>query len=45
MRTIQSTYDKPVMQDEYGGPIDRAGQVRDSLRRRPTAAMDGFLNA
>jgi arabinogalactan endo-1,4-beta-galactosidase len=80
MRTIQSTYGKPVMQVEYGGPIGNPGQVRDSLRqlitgikgfgglgtfywepagyspftgynmtawgsnRRPTAAMDGFLN-
>lgn len=81
MRTIQSTWGKPVMQVEYGGPVDRATQVRDSLRtfitglkgfgglgtfywepegypafsgyqmsawdqstRRPTAAMDGFLN-
>ncbi|MEU4743930.1 glycosyl hydrolase 53 family protein [Actinosynnema sp. NPDC023658] len=82
MRTIQSTYGKPVMQVEYGGPRDKATQVRDGLRqfitglkgfgglgtffwepegyspftgygstawdpgtRRPTAAMDGFLNA
>jgi len=80
MRTIQSTYGKPVMHVEYGGPVDKANQVRDGLRqfitgtkgfgglgtffwepagyspftgynmtawtsnRRPTAAMDGFLN-
>ncbi|WP_158852578.1 glycosyl hydrolase 53 family protein [Saccharothrix deserti] len=81
MRTIQSSYGKPVMQVEYGGPRDKATQVRDGLRqfitglkgfgglgtffwepegyspftgygstawdpgtRRPTAAMDGFLN-
>lgn len=81
MRTIQSTYGKPVMHVEYGGPNNKANQVRDSLRafitgikgfgglgsffwepegyspftgygstawdatsRRPTAAMDGFLN-
>ncbi|MFD8496695.1 glycosyl hydrolase 53 family protein [Amycolatopsis sp. NPDC059657] len=80
MKTIQSSYGKPIMQVEYGGPIGNANQVRDSLRqlitglkgmgglgtffwepegyspftgynmtawgsnRRPTAAMDGFLN-
>ncbi|WP_460514432.1 glycosyl hydrolase 53 family protein [Flindersiella endophytica] len=81
MRTIQSNYGKPVMQVEYGGPLGKPTQVRDSLRqfitgikgfgglgtfywepegyspftsygssawdpstRRPTAAMDGFLN-
>jgi arabinogalactan endo-1,4-beta-galactosidase len=81
MRTIQSSYGKPVMQVEYGGPANKPTQVRDSLRqfitglkgfgglgtffwepegyspfttygstawdagtRRPTAAMDGFLN-
>lgn len=80
MRTIQSTWGKPIMQVEYGGPLTKATQVRDSLRqfitgikgfgglgtffwepegyspftgydmtawtsnRRPTAAMDGFLN-
>ena len=80
MRTIQSTYGKPVMHVEYGGPVGKANQVRDGLRqfitgtkgfgglgtffwepagyspftgydmtawtsnRRPTAAMDGFLN-
>jgi arabinogalactan endo-1,4-beta-galactosidase len=80
MRTIQSTYGKPIMHVEYGGPRGKANQVRDGLRqfisgtkafgglgtffwepegyppftgygstawesnRRPTAAMDGFLN-
>ncbi|WP_326661639.1 glycosyl hydrolase 53 family protein [Streptomyces canus] len=81
MQTIQSGYGKPVMQVEYGGPVGKPTQVRDSLRafvtglqgfgglgtffwepegypsfnnynssawdestRRPTAAMDGFLN-
>jgi arabinogalactan endo-1,4-beta-galactosidase len=81
MQTIQSSYGKPVMQVEYGGPVGKPTQVRDSLRafvtgikgfgglgtffwepegypsfnnynssawdessRRPTAAMDGFLN-
>jgi arabinogalactan endo-1,4-beta-galactosidase len=81
MRTVQSSYGRPVMHVEYGGPRDKANQVRDSLRafitgikgfgglgsffwepegyspftgygstawdpgtRRPTAAMDGFLN-
>ena len=81
MKTIQSTYGKPIMQVEYGGPNNKPTQVRDSLRafitgikgfgglgsffwepegyspftgygstawnsstRRPTAAMDGFLN-
>ena len=78
---IQTTYGKPVMQVEYGGPLAKPTQVRDSLRafitglkgfgglgtffwepegyvsfsnytssawdeatRRPTAALDGFLN-
>lgn len=81
MRNIQTTWGKPIMQVEYGGPRNKANQVRDSLRRfitgikgfgglgtfywepegyspftpydmcawdpssrRPTAAMDGFLN-
>jgi len=81
MKTIQSTYGKPVMQVEYGGPVGKATQVRDSLKafvtgikgfgglgtffwepegypsfngynssawdeatRRPTVALDGFLN-
>jgi arabinogalactan endo-1,4-beta-galactosidase len=81
MRNIQSTWGKPVMQVEYGGPNSKATQVRDGLRqfitglkgfgglgtffwepegyspftgydmtawdssnRRPTAAMDGFLD-
>jgi arabinogalactan endo-1,4-beta-galactosidase len=82
MRTIQSAYGKPVMQVEYGGPVGKPTQVRDSLRafvtglkgfgglgtfywepegypsfnnynssawdegtHRPTAALDGFLDA
>lgn len=81
MRTIQTTYGKPIMQVEFGGPVSRATQTRDALRqyatgikgfgglgvfywepegyspftgyqmtawnsgtRRPTAALDGFLN-
>lgn len=32
MRTIQSTYGKPVMQVEYGGPLNKPTQVRDSLK-------------
>ncbi len=31
MGTIQSTYGKPVMQVEYGGPLTKATQVRDGL--------------
>ena len=81
MKAIQTSYGRPVMQVEYGGPVGKATQVRDSLRafitgikgfgglatffwepegypsfnsynssawdegsRRPTAAMDGFLD-
>ncbi|MGO4424829.1 glycosyl hydrolase 53 family protein, partial [Streptomyces sp. MCAF7] len=32
MQTIQSGYGKPVMQVEYGGPVGKPTQVRDSLR-------------
>jgi arabinogalactan endo-1,4-beta-galactosidase len=32
MHTIQSSYGKPVMQVEYGGPLNKPTQVRDSLR-------------
>ncbi|MDH6629166.1 arabinogalactan endo-1,4-beta-galactosidase [Streptomyces sp. LBL] len=32
MQTIQSRYGKPVMQVEYGGPVGKPTQVRDSLR-------------
>ncbi|HVQ93608.1 MAG TPA: glycosyl hydrolase 53 family protein [Mycobacteriales bacterium] len=32
MQTIQSSYGKPIMQVEYGGPVGKATQVRDSLR-------------
>jgi arabinogalactan endo-1,4-beta-galactosidase len=32
MQTIQSGYGKPVMHVEYGGPLDKPTQVRDSLR-------------
>lgn len=32
MRTIQCTCGKPVMHVEYGGPRDKANQVRDGLR-------------
>lgn len=82
MQTIQSSYGKPVMHVEYGGPLTKATQVRDGLStfvtglkafgglgtffwepegyspfdsygssawdpttRRPTVALDGFLNA
>ncbi|MCW8378699.1 glycosyl hydrolase 53 family protein [Streptomyces justiciae] len=82
MQTIQSSYGKPVMQVEYGGPVGKPTQVRTALREfiaglkgfgglgtffwepegypsfnaynssawdesthRPTAAMDGFLDA
>jgi arabinogalactan endo-1,4-beta-galactosidase len=33
MRTIQNTYGKPIMQVEYGGPLNKPTQVRDSLRQ------------
>ncbi|MEV7144735.1 glycosyl hydrolase 53 family protein [Streptomyces tauricus] len=83
METLQSTYGKPVMQVEYGGPVGKPAQVRSSLSAfitglkgfgglgtffwepqgytpfiggygscawdpttlRPTAALDGFLDA
>jgi arabinogalactan endo-1,4-beta-galactosidase len=32
MQTIQTTYGKPVMQVEYGGPVGKPTQVRDSLK-------------
>ncbi|NNN29216.1 arabinogalactan endo-1,4-beta-galactosidase [Streptomyces sp. S3(2020)] len=32
METIQSSYGRPVMQVEYGGPVGKPAQVRDSLR-------------
>ncbi|MEW1844637.1 glycosyl hydrolase 53 family protein [Nonomuraea angiospora] len=32
MHTIQSTYGRPVMHVEYGGPLNKPTQVRDSLR-------------
>jgi len=32
MKTIQTSYGKPVMQVEYGGPVGKPTQVRDSLR-------------
>jgi arabinogalactan endo-1,4-beta-galactosidase len=41
MRTIQSSYGKPVMQVEYGGPLNKATQVRDSLRAFITG-LKGF---
>lgn len=31
MKTLQDTYGKPVMQVEYGGPLAKPTQVRDSL--------------
>jgi arabinogalactan endo-1,4-beta-galactosidase len=33
MKTIQSGYGKPVMQVEYGGPLNKPTQVRDSLKQ------------
>ncbi|WP_255950004.1 glycosyl hydrolase 53 family protein [Streptomyces odontomachi] len=41
MQTIQSTYGKPVMQVEYGGPLDKPTQVRDSLKAFVTG-LTGF---
>ena len=32
MKTIQSTYGKPIMHVEFGGPVGKPTQVRDSLR-------------
>ncbi|GAA4720585.1 glycosyl hydrolase 53 family protein [Phytohabitans rumicis] len=32
MQTIQTGYGKPIMQVEYGGPVGKPTQVRDSLR-------------
>jgi arabinogalactan endo-1,4-beta-galactosidase len=32
METIQNEFGRPVMHVEYGGPVDRPEQVRDSLR-------------
>ncbi len=41
METIQSSYGKPVMQVEYGGPLDKPTQVRDSLKAFVTG-LTGF---
>jgi arabinogalactan endo-1,4-beta-galactosidase len=41
MSTIQSTYGKPVMQVEYGGPLTKATQVRDGLTQFITG-LKGF---
>ncbi|MFL6073775.1 MAG: glycosyl hydrolase 53 family protein [Mycobacteriales bacterium] len=41
MATIQSGYGRPVMQVEYGGPLDKPIQVRDSLRAFVTG-LRGF---
>jgi arabinogalactan endo-1,4-beta-galactosidase len=38
MQTIQSTYGKPVLQVEYGGPLNKPTQVRDS----PAAFITGL---
>lgn len=32
MKTLQSTYGKPIMQVEYGGPLTKPTQVCDSLK-------------
>ena len=41
MQTIQSTYGKPVLQVEYGGPVGKPTQVRDSLKQF-VAGIKGF---
>jgi arabinogalactan endo-1,4-beta-galactosidase len=41
MQTIQSSYGRPVMQVEYGGPLNKPTQVRDSLRAFITG-LKGF---
>jgi arabinogalactan endo-1,4-beta-galactosidase len=41
MQTIQSSYGKPVMHVEYGGPLTKPTQVRDSLRAFVTG-LKGF---
>ena len=41
MQTIQSTYGKPVLQVEYGGPVTKPTQVRDSLKQF-VAGLEGF---
>jgi len=41
MQTIQSTYGKPVLQVEYGGPVTKPTQVRDSLKQF-VAGLKGF---
>jgi arabinogalactan endo-1,4-beta-galactosidase len=41
MRTIQTTYGKPVMQVEYGGPLTKPTQVRDGLAAFVTG-LKGF---
>ncbi|MFK4089552.1 glycosyl hydrolase 53 family protein [Kribbella sp. NPDC020789] len=41
MQTIQTTYGKPVMQVEFGGPVTRATQTRDALRQFCTG-IKGF---
>ena len=32
MQTIQSSYGKPVLQVEFGGPVTKAAQTRDALK-------------
>jgi arabinogalactan endo-1,4-beta-galactosidase len=32
MQTIQSSYSKPVLQVEFGGPVTKAAQTRDALK-------------
>jgi len=41
MRTIQTSYGKPVLQVEYGGPVTKPTQVRDSLKQFVTG-LQGF---
>jgi len=41
MQTIQSSYGKPVLQVEYGGPVTKPTQVRDSLKQFITG-IKGF---
>ena len=41
MQTIQSSYGKPVLQVEFGGPVAKAAQTRDALKAF-IAGIKGF---
>ena len=41
MQTIQSSYGKPVLQVEFGGPVTKAAQTRDALKAF-IAGIKGF---